>query len=765
MASKVEWALRYAAAGFSVFPVPPGSKKSYKSAEHSDGRKWGATVDPDEIARDFARWPDAGVGVVTGPLSGIFVLDADTEEGHGVDGVGNLRAVEESLGKLPPTLSSKSPSGSVHRYYKYPTDGTRIPNSTSHVAPGVDVRGDGGMVLAPPTARGDDEYRWISWGRNVAEAPRWLLDLLKQEDATDSISLAEAASEPVSTSDLKLALAAIPNDDRTTWDEWNNVGMALWRSTQGSDEGLQLFDEWSKKWQSSEGKGYDAQYTAGRWQSYAGSPPSRIGAGTIFFMASQAKPDWREDKKREDLGDVTISDFSAYLPMHQYIYHPTRELWPSASINAHLPLTAVVDAEGKVRKDEDGKPILLKPAAWLDLYSSVQQMVWAPGEPMVVADKIMEEGGWIEKRGSRCFNLYRPPSPPPGTAGMALRWIKLVEQLYGGEAPHIIQYMAFKVQHPQEKINHALFMGGRQGIGKDTILEPLRVAVGAWNFAEASPSKLLGRFNRFVRSVVLRINEARDLGEVNRYQLYELLKTYAAAPPMVLRVDEKNIREYSVLNCCGLIITSNHMTDGLYVPADDRRIFAAWSEVDKEDFPENFWRDLWTWYYDGNGFGHVARYLRELDISRFNPKAPPAKTTAFWAMVETSRSPEEDELADLLDEMARRQNQPVDMRTGRPQGVPAVTLSQLVDVVAGWGSDHTQLYEFLTDRRQRRTIPHRMEQCGYVPVRNTTSRDGAWSLRGKRQIMYGRRDLNLRDQLQAVADLVRRIESSPADRA
>jgi bifunctional DNA primase/polymerase-like protein len=59
----------YVSRGWSVFPVPPGTKKSYKSAERSGGRAWGMTRDPDEICRDFTRWPDAGIGIPTGAVT------------------------------------------------------------------------------------------------------------------------------------------------------------------------------------------------------------------------------------------------------------------------------------------------------------------------------------------------------------------------------------------------------------------------------------------------------------------------------------------------------------------------------------------------------------------------------------------------------------------------------------------------------------------------------------------------------------------------
>ena len=124
-------------------------------------------------------------------------------------------------------------------------------------------------------------------------------------------------------------------------------------------------------------------------------------------------------------------------------------------------------------------------------------------------------------------------------AGDVTPWLDLVHKVYPDEADHIVLWLAQRVQRPHEKINHALVLGGKPGIGKDTILEPVKQAVGPWNFADISPKQALGRFNGFVKSVILRINEARDLGEFDRYAFYDHMKAFIAAPPDVIRVDEK----------------------------------------------------------------------------------------------------------------------------------------------------------------------------------------------------------------------------------
>ena len=93
---------------------------------------------------------------------------------------------------------------------------------------------------------------------------------------------------------------------------------------------------------------------------------------------------------------------------------------------------------------------------------------------------------------------------------------------------------------PEVKINHGLLLGSEDfGIGKDVLLMPVREAVGPWNFHDISPTDILGTFNPFVKSVILRVNEVRDLGETNRFAFYDRMKIYTASPPEVLQVNEK----------------------------------------------------------------------------------------------------------------------------------------------------------------------------------------------------------------------------------
>ena len=293
--------------------------------------------------------------------------------------------------------------------------------------------------------------------------------------------------------------------------------------------------------------------------------------------------------------------------------------------------------------------------------------------------------------------------------------------------------MAQRVQHPEQKINHALGLGGGQGIGKDWLLHALKRAVGAWNFQEITPTDLLERNNPFAKAVVLRMNEAHDLGEggrIDRYALYERTKIYAAAPPDVLPCVDKYIRRHYVPNVVGLIITSNHKTDGVFLPSDDRRHLMAWSDCKKEQFASAFWNEKWRWMLEG-GADHAAAYLMQRNISAFDPCAVPRQTTAFFETVNANQAPEDNDLADALDELERPEISSLRIILATPRGAAL---------------------EWMTSKP--RALPHRMERCGYVAVRNPHSEKGIWSINGRRQVLYARTDLAPEQRLKAAEKFV-----------
>lgn len=130
-----------------------------------------ATADAAQLEAWWTRWPDANIGIATGPASGLLVLDVDGEEGEV-----SLVSLQRRHGRLPDAPWVRTGRG-WQLYLSYP-DGVRLGNSAGRLGPGIDTRGDGGYVIAPPSLHPSGRrYEWHSRGA-PEPTPGWLLRLL-----------------------------------------------------------------------------------------------------------------------------------------------------------------------------------------------------------------------------------------------------------------------------------------------------------------------------------------------------------------------------------------------------------------------------------------------------------------------------------------------------------------------------------------------------------------------------------------------------------
>lgn len=166
-------ALALAAHGLAVLPVTSQGKEPALK-----GWQTLATTEPDQVERLFYGRHSINLGVVTGRRSGCFVLDVDCK---GVDGKVTLQGLENVHGRLPPTWATETPSGGAHLWFKGPSD-RHIGNRVGF-APALDIRGDGGFIVAPPSVVGGQPYRWTVHPDTevLASSPQWLLELIAPE--------------------------------------------------------------------------------------------------------------------------------------------------------------------------------------------------------------------------------------------------------------------------------------------------------------------------------------------------------------------------------------------------------------------------------------------------------------------------------------------------------------------------------------------------------------------------------------------------------
>lgn len=157
-------ALTYASRGWAVFPVHTwirgrcscGDAECDRPAKHpwtNHGLK-DASKEPETIRAWWVRSPDANVAIATGEVSGIIAIDVDPRHG----GDASLEAWERAHGPMPLTIESETGGGGRHLLFRHP--GYRVRNRINVVA-GIDVRGDGGYIVAPPSLHPSGRrYRW-----------------------------------------------------------------------------------------------------------------------------------------------------------------------------------------------------------------------------------------------------------------------------------------------------------------------------------------------------------------------------------------------------------------------------------------------------------------------------------------------------------------------------------------------------------------------------------------------------------------------------
>jgi hypothetical protein len=330
-------ALDYAKQGLKVFPalIIRGKGGKWQKLGHFKGKdtnnqRWGATSDLDTIIEYWRKRPEARIGIPTGSTNGFFAIDVDTPEGHDKDGFASLHKLEAAYGPLPKTLNARSVTGSIHYYYTMPT-GVIIKSGASELLvdgeplAGIDIKGEGGMVIAPPSThpRGG-QYVWIN-DLKIADAPPWLIELTRKPDIVvrqkkscvawlhvpknacvgdpELAAMVEAdrgrgvstypndkifyASDADPRSKIKAALEYIPAE--VGYYTWFYIGCAIYNTLGPS--GFDLFDNWSRQ---SLAK-YNAELC--REKYYEHIPINRSGkkrlAGTIYDIADQFEPNWR----------------------------------------------------------------------------------------------------------------------------------------------------------------------------------------------------------------------------------------------------------------------------------------------------------------------------------------------------------------------------------------------------------------------------------------------------------------------------------------
>lgn len=187
-------ALGYARRGWPVFPCKPRTKQPLTKHGCKD-----ATTDEATIWSWWGRWPAANVGIITGAPSDVIVLDLDKRPETGIDGDKTLQGLQKRYGQMPETVKQITGGGGSHLFFQHP--GGHISNSVSKLGPGIDVKGDSGYVLAPPSVHPNGStYEWVVSPDDMPPAPlppAWVALLQSQPHGSGSQPRANTKSESI----------------------------------------------------------------------------------------------------------------------------------------------------------------------------------------------------------------------------------------------------------------------------------------------------------------------------------------------------------------------------------------------------------------------------------------------------------------------------------------------------------------------------------------------------------------------------------------
>jgi hypothetical protein len=325
---------------------------------------------------------------------------------------------------------------------------------------------------------------------------------------------------------------------------------------------------------------------------------------------------------------------------------------------------------------------------------AVTGVTYAAGESVLVSREGQVYGNrWINQR----------PTP---VAGDAAPWLTHVERMMPDdvEREHVLDVMAYKLQHPNQKINHAVLHIGFPGSGKDTMWQPFLWGIGGAALANVKivrNEEITSQWGYALESEVMVFEELRQSEAKDRRALENHLKPIIAAPPEFLSINRKGLHPYQALNRIFVLAFSNERVP-LSLAGDDRRWFVTYSEAPRMTEAEGV--SIWNWYKAG-GLAVAAGWLYERDVSRFNPGAAPPLTEAKIIMIEQGRSTAESYLVEMIER-----------RLGEfSAGVIASPFYALCDRLQGGAPTGTRVVQ--------QALLHALKEAGWIDMGRLMSRE------------------------------------------
>ena len=242
-----------------------------------------------------------------------------------------------------------------------------------------------------------------------------------------------------------------------------------------------------------------------------------------------------------------------------------------------------------------------------------------------------------------CINMWTGTEVKP-LQGDIGPYMQLLEHMFPAplDRTYILQWLAFKLKHPGNKMNTSLLVWSRkQGVGKNLLFECVKDVIGSKHSQTITQSDLKRDFNGWLKNKVLVIGD--EVLTSDRRKETDQLKFLITGTTVT--INEKHQPEYSVSNFASFVFLSNH-GDAIHIDKDDRRFFVH--EVTAEPLEQDFYKRFVEWR-DNTGLAALHFHLlNKVDINGFDPTAPAPITEAKLQMIGESQSALEEWITDVI---------------------------------------------------------------------------------------------------------------------
>lgn len=294
-----------------------------------------------------------------------------------------------------------------------------------------------------------------------------------------------------------------------------------------------------------------------------------------------------------------------------------------------------------VAQVEDGENVrqVNVPKLWLadSRRSEVERLDYIPG----VDERI------VERDGVKILNAWTGWGCDPAEGDVS-PWLDLLERNVGDEELRrwIIQWFAYPLQHPGEKLNSYLHVWGKPGTGKNALLAPV-LAIYGKNGAVCSRDTLASNFN-----AVMANKQFINFDELYGGSGQDATRITNKIKPIVtgekLEIEPKGVDKYFIRNCTNIVTTSNYL-DALKLDDGDRRAAVIGWHDESRQGDQEYWEGYFAWV-KGEGPAALYDYLLGVDLNGFDAKGWAPMTEDKSDMLESTKSVEEAFIARLVDD-------------------------------------------------------------------------------------------------------------------